>query len=73
MRAVVNPQSVVKRWQRETQRAHGNSKCTQDLKRDAVAARKRFVCCLENLPADQAAPLWQAAQAVVSAHIASLV
>src|SRR5271165_3137221 len=32
---LVNPQSVVKRWQREMQ--HGNGKCPQDLKRDALA------------------------------------
>jgi hypothetical protein len=56
---LINPQSVVKRWQRETQ--HVNGKCPQDLKRDAMAAWRRFVSCVRSLPADQAAPLWQAA------------
>ena len=51
---LINPQSVVKRWQRETQ--HGNGKCPTDLKRDAVAAWRRFVSCVKALPADQAAP-----------------
>jgi hypothetical protein len=29
-----------------------------DLKRDAVAAWRRFVSCVRSLPADQAAALW---------------
>jgi hypothetical protein len=63
---LVNPQSVVKRWQKEMH--HGDGKCPQDLKRDAVAAWKRFVSCVEMLPPDQAAPLWRAVAAEVAAH-----
>ena len=32
-------------------------------KRDAMAAWRKFVSCVGMLPADQAAPLWQAAAA----------
>jgi hypothetical protein len=63
---LVNPQSVVRRWQRETQR-HTNGKCSTDLQREARAAWKRFVWCLRSLPAHEAAPLWQAALAEVAA------
>jgi hypothetical protein len=66
---LVNPQSVVKRWQREMQ--HGNSKCPQDLKRDALAGWRRFVACVSALPAHEAAPLLQAAlaEAASMAHV----
>jgi hypothetical protein len=40
-----------------------NGKCPQDLKRDAMAAWRRFVSCVRSLPADQAAPLWEIALA----------
>lgn len=56
---LVHPLSNVRRWKAAT--AHGNGKCPQDLKRDAVAAWRRFVSCVEALPPDQGAPLWQAA------------
>ena len=56
---LVHPLSNVRRWKAAT--AHGNGKCPQDLKRDAVAAWRRFVSCVEVLPPDQGAPLWQAA------------
>ena len=39
----------------------------KDFKRDALAAWRRFVSCVELLPPDQAAPLWQVALAEVAA------
>ena len=57
---LVHPLSVTRRWRAST---HANGKCPTDLRRDAVAAWARFRSCLEALPADQAAPLWQTAQA----------
>jgi hypothetical protein len=62
-----DPLAVTRRWRAAT--AHGNGKCPQDLKREAVAAWKRFVSCVELLPPDQAAPLWQAAQAQSAARL----
>ena len=50
----------------ETNR-HGNGRCPTDLKRDAVAAWRRFVSCVELLPPDQAQPLWQAALGEIAA------
>jgi len=50
----------VRRWRAAT--TH-NGKCPQDLRRDAMAAWRRFVCCVKSLPPDQSAPLWQAALA----------
>jgi hypothetical protein len=43
------------------------------LKRDAMAAWRRFVARVEMLPADQAAALWQTVAAEASAHVARLV
>jgi hypothetical protein len=63
---LVNPQSVVRRWQRETQ-TQINGKCPQDLRREAKAALKRFIWCLRSLPPHEAAPLWQAALAEAAA------
>jgi hypothetical protein len=40
-----------------------------DLKRDAMAAWRRFVSCVELLPPDQAEPLWQAALAEAAAMV----
>jgi hypothetical protein len=57
-RSRTHPQSVVKRWQRET-RHNGNGRCPPDLKRDAVAAWRRFVSCVSMLLPDQVAPLWE--------------
>jgi hypothetical protein len=56
---LVHPLSVTRRWR--TSLNHGNGKCPQDLKRDAMAAWRRFVSCVRSLPADQAAPLWEIA------------
>jgi hypothetical protein len=44
-----------------------NGKCPQDLKRDVMAAWRRFVSCVQAMPADQAALLWQAVLAEVAA------
>jgi hypothetical protein len=65
MRVVFHPISNVRRWRAAT--THSNGKCPADLKRDAVAAWKRFVSCVELLPPDQALPLWRAALAEVAA------
>ncbi|MGO8923927.1 MAG: hypothetical protein ACLQF4_13445 [Xanthobacteraceae bacterium] len=64
-RRLVHPLSNVRRWRAAT--AHGTGKCPADLKRDAMAAWRRFVSCVELLPPDQAAPLWQVALAEVAA------
>jgi hypothetical protein len=61
---LIHPLSNVRRWRASLN--HGNSKCPADLKRDAVAAWRRFLSCVRSLPADQARPLWQAALDVVS-------
>jgi len=58
-RRLVHPLSNVRRWRASLN--HGNGKCPADLKRDAVAAWRRFVCCVRSLPGDQAAPLWEIA------------
>ena len=58
---VFHPLSNVRRWRASLN--HGNGKCPQDLKRDAMAASRRFVSCVRSLPADQAAPLWEIALA----------
>ena len=63
---LINPLSVVRRWYRAT---HANGKCPDDPVKAATAAWARFRSCLEALPADQAAPLWQAALA--EAHLCS--
>jgi hypothetical protein len=57
---LVHPLSNVRRWKAATQ---SNGKAPVDLTRDAMAAWRRFVCCVELLPPDQALPLWQAAHA----------
>ena len=40
-----------------------------DLKRDAVAAWRRFRSCLERLPATDAQPLWQLIAAEATTHV----
>jgi hypothetical protein len=60
-RKLIHPLSVTRRWKLSV--AHGEAKTPQDLKRDAVAAWRKFVACVEALPADKVAPLWQVAQA----------
>jgi hypothetical protein len=66
-RRLVHPLSNVRRWRASLN--HGNGKCPQDFKRDAIAAWRRFVSCVRSLPAEQAMPMWQAALAEVTAHI----
>ncbi|MFZ2078025.1 MAG: hypothetical protein WAV38_15510 [Xanthobacteraceae bacterium] len=61
---LIHPLSVTRRWRAATQY---NGKCPADLKRDAVAAWRRFVSCVRSLPADQAMPLWQAVSAEAAA------
>jgi hypothetical protein len=53
----IHPLSNLRRW-----RAAQESKRATDVSK-AAAAWRRFVACMEALPPDQAAPLWQAAQA----------
>jgi hypothetical protein len=60
-RRLIHPLSVTRRWKASL--AHDNSKSPQDLKRNAAAAWRRFVNCVEALPAEQAVPLWQMVQA----------
>jgi hypothetical protein len=60
-RSLVHPLSNVKRW--KLVMAHGPGKCPEDLKRDAVAAWRRFIACTRALPSDQAEPLLQTARA----------
>lgn len=64
---LINPQSVVKRWQRETH--HGNGRCPTDLKREAKAAWKRFVWCVRSLPVQEAEALRQMALAEMAATV----
>ena len=66
-RRLVHPLSNVRRWRASLNQ--GNGKCPADLKRDATAAWRRFVCCVKLLPPDQAAPLWQAVLAEATARM----
>jgi hypothetical protein len=69
-RRLVHPLSNVRRWRAST--TNGQGKCPIDLKRDALAAWRRFVSCIELLPPDQARPLWQAVQAQTTAALSYL-
>jgi hypothetical protein len=68
-RRLVHPLSNVRRWRAAM--AFGEAKCPQDLKREAASAWRRFRSSLEALPADEAMPLWQAAQAHAAAFLAT--
>jgi len=57
---LITAQANVKRWRASLDR--GNSKCPADLKREAMAAWRRFRACLEALPEDQAASVWRTVQ-----------
>jgi len=46
---------------------HDNGKCPQVLKREAAAAWRRFVSCVQALPPDQATLSWQAVAAEAAA------
>jgi hypothetical protein len=63
-RRLVHPLSNVRRWRAATQ---SNGKCPQNLKREAAAAWRRFVACVQALPPNEAAPIWQAVLADVAA------
>jgi hypothetical protein len=67
-RRLVHPQSVTRRWKAAT--GQYQALRSRDLKMDAQYAWRRFVSCVELLPADQAAPLWQAVSAEAATHIA---
>jgi hypothetical protein len=60
-RRLAHPLSNLRRWRAAT--AHGNGRSPVDLRRDAKAAWKRFCACTKALPANEAMPLWRAAQA----------
>jgi hypothetical protein len=62
---LINPQSVVKRWQaaQQVNGYHG----PQDWRCAAVAAWKKFVSSVSMLPPDQAAPLWATVKAAADA------
>jgi hypothetical protein len=59
-RRLVHPLSNVRRWRAAT--GQYEIQRSRDLKWDAQTAWRKFCACLQQLPADQAAPLWQAAQ-----------
>ena len=62
---LAGPLQNVRRWRRET----GQDKPKPDALAKAEEAWRRFVSCVEALPVDQAAPLWQAAQAQAAAFL----
>lgn len=68
-RHLIHPLSVTRRWKASL--THGNGKCPQDLKREAAAAWRRFVSCVEGLPPEQAAPLWRQAEAQAALHLSA--
>ncbi len=65
---LINPQSVVKRWQRETQK---NGEQRRDDVAAALTAWRLFVARVGALPAEQAAPVWRAVSAEAAAHAAA--
>jgi hypothetical protein len=64
---LVHPLSNVRRWRASLN--HSNGKYPADLKRDAMAEWRRFVCCVKSLPPDQALPLWQIVHAQMALTI----
>jgi hypothetical protein len=54
---LIGAQANVKGWKAAT--AQGNAKCPRDLKRDAAAAWRRFISCMNLLPPDEAILMWQ--------------
>ena len=55
-RRLIHPLSNVRRWKAAT--TYGG-KSPADYKMEAVAAWRKFLACVAQLPADQAEPLWQ--------------
>jgi hypothetical protein len=66
-RRLVNPQSVTRRWRAAT--APPSDKSSTDLKRDAMAAWRRFECCVKALPPNEGAEMWREAQARAAEHL----
>jgi hypothetical protein len=64
---LVHPLSVTRRWRAST--AHGNGKCPQDLRRDAIASWRKFCASVMALPAAEAAPLWQSVAAEATTRV----
>lgn len=60
-RRLLHPLSVTRRWKAAT--GQYQAQRSRDLKWDAQSAWRRFCACLQALPPDQAAPLWQVALA----------
>ena len=65
-RRLVHPLSNVRAWRQATA---GTTARADDRVKAAGAAWRRFVTLMEMLPADQAAPLWQQAQAQANAAL----
>ena len=61
---LISPLAVTRRWKAAT--GQSQTLRSQDLKRDAIAAWRRFVSCVEALPAAEARGLWATAQAQAS-------
>jgi hypothetical protein len=68
-RRLVHPLSNVRRWRAAT--VH-KTKCADDALKAAEIAWRRFTQLVAVLPPDQAAPLWQAAQAQAKTQLAAL-
>jgi hypothetical protein len=65
-RRLIGAQANVKRWRATTGR---NGRCPQDLRRNAMAAWRRFVSCAGLLPPDEAMPLWRSVSAEVTSYL----
>jgi hypothetical protein len=65
-RRLAGPLQNVRRWRKA--KAQNKANGTDDAGK-AAAAWNRFVALMEKLPADRAAPLWQAAQAHAAAFL----
>jgi hypothetical protein len=63
-RQLKHPLSNVAAWRKATAQAKGT-----DLHRAATLAWRRFVACVEALPADEARPLWRLIAAEATIHI----
>jgi hypothetical protein len=57
-RRLIHPMSVTRRWRAATSSSGGRPPA--ELRRDALAAWKRFCACADMLPPDQAVALWLA-------------
>jgi hypothetical protein len=66
-RRLIHPLSVTRRWRACTK--HNGGQCPQDLKRDAIAALRKFVWCMRAMPAHEVEPLRRIALAEIAAMI----